>query len=100
MRKMHPIFRLFLGIISFIVPVQAIRRSVGPQDDFRFVNVSRICHGDDPSVFEFRNCSILITCVYENFTEAMKAGLSSGTSIAALLPTILALIGKPDHFSC
>jgi hypothetical protein len=97
---MHPLFRLFLAIISFVVPVQAIRRTVGPQDDHRFVNASRICHGDDPSVFEFRNCSILINCVYENFSESFKAGLSSATSIAALLPTILALIGKPSHSSC
>lgn len=56
--------------------------------------MSKICHGDDPKVFRFRACSHLFSCVYENFSEAMKASLSSGTSIAALLPTMLALIGR------
>lgn len=73
---------------------------MGSQDDYRFANVSTICHGDDPNVFKFRACSVLITCVYENFSEAMKAGLSSGTSIAALLPTILTLISKPITCEC
>lgn len=89
------LFRLSSAILTLLViPAQAIKRTVGPADDPRFQNASRACNGSDPKSFEFGTCSILISCVYENLSEALKSSLGSGTSIAALLPTILALIGE------
>jgi hypothetical protein len=87
---------LFVELAAFATPARAIKRTIGPPKDYRFQNASRICDGSDPKAFQFRTCSLMIDCVYENLTEAFKSSLSSGTSIAALLPTILALIGKPD----
>lgn len=86
--------QLCLTFLILINPVQGISRTVGPADDLRFQNASSRCSGSDPKSFEFGTCSLLITCVYENLPEALKASLGSGTSIAALLPTILALIGE------
>ncbi|KAI9784561.1 MAG: hypothetical protein M1839_001783 [Geoglossum umbratile] len=83
------------AVLFLIFPSQALNRTVGPPDDYRFVGVSKIRGGSNPANFEFRKCSVLIDCVYEHLSEALKASLSSGTSIAALLPTILALIGAP-----
>lgn len=39
-------------------------------------------------------CPNLINCIYNNLDAADQAGLSAGTSIACLLPTVLALIGE------
>lgn len=101
MGHMYPSFSkrtcLSLTILALVIPAQTIKRTVGPATDPRFQNASRICNGSDPRVFEFRTCSLLIDCVYDNLTEAFKASLSSGTSIAALLPTILVLIGEPSQ---
>lgn len=71
-----------------------MRRTVGPPTDRRFVHASKLCNGSDPENFKFDTCSDLITCIYAHITQALAASLSSGTNIAALLPTILVLIGK------
>jgi len=83
------------GALFFLVSrVEALQRTVGPATDPVFENVSRICNGSDPASFDFGTCSNLISCVYDHLSSAYIAGLSSGTSIAALLPTILVLIGS------
>ncbi|KAF2815757.1 uncharacterized protein BDZ99DRAFT_514403 [Mytilinidion resinicola] len=89
------LFQLSLAILTLILPAQALKRTVGPADDPRFQNASRICDGSDPKMFQFGTCSVLISCIFNNLDEAFKASLGTGTSIAALLPTILALIGSP-----
>jgi len=90
-------WQLYAAIVSLLVlPAQAFKRTVGPPDDPRFEQASKVCNGSDPASFKFGTCSVLISCVFNNLSEALKASLSSGTSIAALLPTILALIGKPS----
>jgi len=44
--------------------------------------------------FGFGKCPQLINCVLSSSDEAAKAGYSAGASIAALIPTMLALIGE------
>ncbi|KAF2650985.1 hypothetical protein K491DRAFT_720253 [Lophiostoma macrostomum CBS 122681] len=85
----------YLSILCiFICPSHALHRTIGPAGSPQFRNATQNCPVDDPKYFKINACSKLITCVYENLSEAMKASLGSGTSIAALLPTILALIGS------
>ena len=77
-----------------IPPTLGLRRTVGPPNDPRFISASKACNGSDRKEFEFGVCSLLITCIYEQLSEAAKASLSSGTNIVSLLPTILVLIGR------
>lgn len=84
----------FVVFLLFILPIQAINRTVGPPHDQRFIDASNHCNGHDPASFTFGPCSLLIDCVYEHLDESLKASLSCGTSIAALLPTILVLISE------
>ncbi|KAI9750653.1 MAG: hypothetical protein M1815_001688 [Lichina confinis] len=46
-----------------------------------------------PPGFGFGRCPNLIECVLVESSEATKAGMAAGTSIAALIPTILVLVG-------
>ncbi|KAI9756644.1 MAG: hypothetical protein M1815_003185 [Lichina confinis] len=46
-----------------------------------------------PPGFGFGRCPKLIECVLSESSEATKAGMAAGTSIAALIPTILVLVG-------
>lgn len=85
-------------IFNLILPIQAMKRTIGPATDYRFINATKLCNSQGPKDFQFGTCSILIDCVYDNLTEAYKASLSAGTSIAALLPTILSLIGKTTKY--
>jgi hypothetical protein len=87
----------YVAIFAFILPVFALRRTIGPPDDSRFIKASQVCNVTWPESFEFGVCSITISCVYQNLTQALIASLGAGTSIAALLPTILALIGESSH---
>lgn len=86
-------FRSVLVSSLLIPPTLGLRRTVGPPNDPRFMTASKACNGSDQKEFEFGVCSLLITCIYEKLTEAVKASLSSGTNIVSLLPTILVLIG-------
>ena len=56
-------------------------------------------YGDGTPGFGFGQCPHLIECVLSSSSEANKAGMSAGASIAALIPTMLALIGpsSPLH---
>ncbi len=49
--------------------------------------------------FGFGQCPWMINCMLLNMTEANKAGMSAGTSIAALIPTMLALMGRFLRFN-
>ena len=86
-------FRSVLVYSLLIPPTLGLRRTVGPPNDPRFTTASKACNGSDRKEFEFGVCSLLITCIYEELTEVVKASLSSGTNIVSLLPTILVLIG-------
>ena len=90
----RPINLLESLILSlFILPAQAINRTIGPPGDHHWSLVIQKCNGTNPDRFQFGTCSLLIDCVYEHLGEALKASLASGSGIAALLPTILVLIG-------
>jgi hypothetical protein len=87
----------YVAIFAFILPVFALRRTIGPANDSRFEYASQVCNVTWPESFEFGVCSVTISCVYQNLSQALIASMSCGTSIAALLPTILALIGESSH---
>jgi hypothetical protein len=73
--------------------VEAVHRTIGPANDPRFIAVSKICNASDPENWKFGQCSLMINCVYNNLAQALLASLGAGANIAALIPTILALIG-------
>lgn len=88
--------RLYLVILVIAIPAQGLKRTIGPPHDRRFVKAANKCNATTSEAFEYRICSDTIDCIYDHLTEAFKANLASGTSIVALLPTILALIGEPS----
>ena len=94
-RHLSQFFSLRTVIVSLVLvsPALALRRTIGPPNDARFISASKACNGSDRRQFEFGVCSILIACIYDKLDEAFKASLSTGTNIASLLPTILVLIG-------
>jgi len=55
-------------------------------------------YGGKPG-FGFGECPFLINCVLMGSNEENKAGMSAGAAIAALIPTMLALIGMLQSFS-
>jgi len=72
-----------------------MKRTIGPVNDPRFAIPAKACGSDNPENFKFDAWSVLISCVLNGLNnEDLKASLSTGTSIAALLPTILAIVGK------
>jgi hypothetical protein len=87
----------YVAIFAFILPAFALRRTIGPPNDPRFIKASQVCNVTWPESFEFGVCSITISCVYQNLAQALIASMGCGTSIAALLPTILALVGESSH---
>jgi len=75
-----------------------MKRTIGPANDPKFAVPAKACGSDNPENFMFGACSVLISCVLNGLNnEASKASLSTGTSIAALLPTILAIVVSPVH---
>ena len=95
LRVSYSLSQLASGTLLFLVSrVEAFQRTVGPATNPTFENVSRICNGSDPASFDFGTCSNLISCVYNNLSQAYVVSLGSGTNIASLLPTILVLIGE------
>lgn len=89
----HSLHALLVSILLLVSSAFAFNRTIGPTDDRRFTNASKVCQGGDPANWKFGACSLLIDCVYDQLSEAFKASLDSGTNIASLLPTILVLIG-------
>ena len=85
---------LYRCVDIFIPPTLALKRTIGPPGDARFIRASNACDGTNLENFEFGVCSLLIACIYDNLDEVFKASVSSGTNIASLLPTILVLIGE------
>jgi hypothetical protein len=72
-----------------------MKRTIGPVNDPRFAISAKACGSDNRENFMFGACSVLIYRVLNGLNnEALKASLSTGTSIAALVPTILAMVDK------
>lgn len=61
------------------------------------LNNATISDNYDPAPgFGWGKCPQLINCILSGSTEGNKAGMSAGAGIAALIPTMLALIGEPS----
>jgi hypothetical protein len=91
-----PFYCAFLFIL--ILPADALlHRTPGPANDARFSVPAAACNASSPYMWQFGNCSQLISCMFNNLNDtALSESLSIGTSIAALTPTILALIGESN----
>lgn len=90
----HP-FRFLLFLSSRVC---AIPRTIGLLSDFQVQGAVQACYrqanGTNPLGFEFGQCPALIGCVLSNLPPDVSAGMQSGTNIASLVPTILALVGE------
>ncbi|KAH9950173.1 hypothetical protein B0H21DRAFT_785958 [Amylocystis lapponica] len=89
-----------LPALIFIPSAAAFKRSIGAKDPRIKLGVDICFSGGDPNFsnltlgYEGGACPNLINCVMDNLAAADQAGLSAGASIAAMLPTILALTGS------
>lgn len=81
-----------LCLAIFATPSQAMTRYIGDPTDSRTQNISQTCGGFDQVNFTAGRCPSLMRCVLDALPSDTAAGYQSGGAIAALLPTILALI--------
>jgi hypothetical protein len=83
--------RLLL-LSALVTTSQAMTRYVGDPGDNVTQAISRYCGGSDQINFTAARCPTLMRCVLDNLPSDTAADNQSGNAIAALLPTILALI--------
>ena len=90
-----------LAFLLLAHSANAFQRAIGAKDA-RIGRAVKLCvAGGDPNYvgvplgYGGGVCPNLIDCIMDNLNAADQAGLSAGASIAALLPTVLALAGKP-----
>lgn len=94
-----------LLLVSGIPGAHAIHRSIGALDPV-IKEVVDTCFALPDLTYDGKiigyaagKCPSLINCIMDNLHGADQAGLSAGTSIACLLPTILALVGELNPLS-
>lgn len=86
--------------------VNAIQRSIGGEDPAIKIVVDACFALPDMAYdgavigYEAGKCPNLINCIMDNLSGSNAAGLSAGTSIVCLLPTILALVGELEPLLC
>lgn len=90
-----------IALSARIPGANAFKRSIGALDptilqvvDACFINGTESTFGGRPLGYGAGKCSVLINCIYGGIDATAQAGLSAGTSIACLLPTVLALVGE------
>ncbi|KDQ19491.1 hypothetical protein BOTBODRAFT_28066 [Botryobasidium botryosum FD-172 SS1] len=95
-----PPYALFLSAFFFRIPlVFALHRSIGALDPIIKTAVDGCFSGPNPTFnghpigYGVNRCPALISCIMSGLSPADQAGLSAGTSISSLLPTVLALVG-------
>ena len=73
-----------------------IHRTIGtPSDtDIQKIAVGR-CGAADPNNWVWGHCSALAECVLQQIDATAANGYNSGTNIAALVPTAMAIVGAP-----
>lgn len=84
-----------LFLLSRTPGVKAVQRSIGAQDPI-IKGVVDTCFALPNTTIGYGagKCPQLIDCIMDNLSGSSAAGLSAGTSIVSLLPTILALVGE------
>lgn len=88
----HTFLNSLLLCASLATTSFAMTRYVGDPTDGTTQNISRSCGGFDQINFTNGKCPALMRCVLDSLPADTAAGFQSGGAIAALLPTILALI--------
>lgn len=91
----HRWAKLVCVLSVLAVPVYAITRSAGEPNDPNMVPASRACGGMNQIMYTAAYCPALIRCVMDRLPSDITSGMSSGSNIASLIPTIAALIGAP-----
>ncbi|KAI9652093.1 MAG: hypothetical protein M1831_007226 [Alyxoria varia] len=92
---MLPFFStLFLHLLPR--QVQAIHRTVGTPSDaaVQEIAIDR-CGAGDPNNWLWGRCSALAECTLQQIGATTASGYNSGTNIAALVPTAMAIVGAP-----
>ena len=102
----HPSFYLaifILGLISFSLTIHFLspmadiihRRPLGLETTW-VPEMASTCKTSDPASWAYGACSSLIDCCLNQMPELLKADAAIGSTLAALLPTIMVLIsGEP-----
>jgi hypothetical protein len=103
-RYLRPTLLPSVLLLSHAPGIRAIHRSIGALDprikaavDTCFALPNQTFNGL-PIGYAAGKCPNLINCIMGNLAAADQVGLSAGTSIACLLPTILALVGERTSF--
>ena len=98
------LFRSVLALSARVPGAHALKRTIGALDPLiKDVADTCLANGTE-SLYPYPDgravgygagkCPVLISCIYAGLDGADQAGLSAGTSIVCLLPTILALVGE------
>lgn len=80
-----------ISLVNFARPLTG--PTVGSPSDGPPQEIAAACGAGDPATFTGGICPSLIDCMMKSLEPAATAGFQSGTNIAALDATILALIG-------
>lgn len=85
---------LWLLVAISVVGAFALERTIGDPNDSSLQSVVSNCLTTTPnSGFTYDKCTFLVRCVLDNVVSEIAAGFQSGSNIASLVPTTLALIG-------
>ncbi len=76
-------------------PTLALGRTVGALGDQNTQSAAAQCNASNPDSFDWGHCASFIQCMLRTLPADVIAGYQSGGNIAALVPTILALVGAP-----
>ena len=87
--------RLLTTFAILTAPTLTLGRSVGALTDQNTQSVAAQCNSLDPDSFEWGHCAGFIRCMLRILPADVIAGYQSWGDIAALVPTILALVGAP-----
>jgi hypothetical protein len=83
----------WLAVAALSAKSYALHRTVGDPDDPIMQGVASECLADPRNGFGYGKCPDLMRCVLDTLTSERTTGMQSGSNIASLVPTTLALIG-------
>ncbi|KAF4126966.1 hypothetical protein GMORB2_0703 [Geosmithia morbida] len=92
------LFPSFVAIVEAYKPMQTlIHRYPGLHYTWWTQSAAGQCGADDPSRWEYSNCTDLMQCTLSNMADILKSDIAIGTTIPGLLPSILAVMAiEPD----
>lgn len=94
-RNLQPGRLTFTLLSTLFTGANAIHRTIGAPSDHTVQDLAVQCGSDQQESWKSGHCGLLVSCVMDALPGVTSAGFNSGTNIAALVPTALALIGAP-----